>query len=488
MAERLAFKSQQSFLEKISMGATGTRRVFADLASQGHDPLELERGSRSFKIWKQVKIKRIRVPDILCVDCATRIESRAKRSLEISMSHSLSDPERGWDNGLRDNDFVALVVCERSGNRPVDWQADTLVQYVSVRDMRGARDAGQALLMRPKGAEEGFEQRINWPAAVASASGTVVDVSRDRLQYRRLRDNRIISLRLRAKGITLSPLVQPCDQIVRNQVLAAVVPVRRRFTCSKTTSARYYIDQLSSLELSERYAAAKALQRFRSPEAVDALAQEIANRSEHLYVRLEAAASLAQQGDRLGWDLINQCLAHPYLQNRLEAVIVLGEIQSDISRQMLADVLLDRSQHPEIRAAAAWALGELRDKVALAALIQSFTAVDEVIRVEAARALAKLALGSTPELIQELATSSPNVRPGVAWALAEAGQFSVQDVLGALVDDDTRRWVSYIVGVQPPDRYVHEIEQLRKRDPEVYFAVTVLWKIMSSWIYRLEEY
>ncbi len=33
-----------------------------------------------------------------------------------------------------------------------------------------------------------------------------------------------------------------------------------------------------------------------------------------------------------------------------------------------------------------------------------------------------------------------------------------------------------------------EIEQLAASDPEVYFAVTVLWKILASWVYELEEY
>lgn len=77
----------------------------------------------SYKIWKQIKIKRLRVPDILCLNCGTRVEARAKTQLEISMSHSLSDPERGWDKGLADRDVVALSLCAKSGERPVDWQA-----------------------------------------------------------------------------------------------------------------------------------------------------------------------------------------------------------------------------------------------------------------------------------------------------------------------------------------------------------------------------
>lgn len=87
MANRRSFKSDVSFLEKISIGATGTKKVFENLKSLGHAPIELERGSMSFKIWKGIKIKRVRVPDILCVKCGKRVESRAKTNLAISMSH-----------------------------------------------------------------------------------------------------------------------------------------------------------------------------------------------------------------------------------------------------------------------------------------------------------------------------------------------------------------------------------------------------------------
>ena len=70
MAQR-SFKSDESFLEKLAIGAIGARRVMADLQSQGYRPIELERGSSGFKIWKSIKIKRIRVPDILLVDSGT---------------------------------------------------------------------------------------------------------------------------------------------------------------------------------------------------------------------------------------------------------------------------------------------------------------------------------------------------------------------------------------------------------------------------------
>ncbi len=61
-------------------------------------------------------------------------------------------------------------------------------------------------------------------------------------------------------------------------------------------------------------------------------------------------------------------------------------------------------------------------------------------------------------------------------------------MLNILVDEDARQWVAYILGTQDQQRLVQEIEQLRIKDPEIYFAVTVLWKVMTSWIYNLEEY
>ena len=81
MAGHRSFKTDESFLEKLAIGATGACAVFNDLQRQGHKPIELERGSMDYKIWKNIKIKRLRVPDLLCLDCGTRVEARAKTQL-----------------------------------------------------------------------------------------------------------------------------------------------------------------------------------------------------------------------------------------------------------------------------------------------------------------------------------------------------------------------------------------------------------------------
>ncbi len=168
MNGRRAFKTDESFLEKISIGAVGTKKVFHDLSNQGHRPIELERGSMSFKIWKGIKIKRVRVPDLLCVDCGKRVESRGKTKLEITMSHSVSTPERGWDFGLNDDDYLALVKCSKSGSGPMDWVAEGPVQYVGIEGMRAAYTKKLVVAEEPKGATEGFELRITWPSCIAN--------------------------------------------------------------------------------------------------------------------------------------------------------------------------------------------------------------------------------------------------------------------------------------------------------------------------------
>lgn len=108
----MAFKRDWSFLEKITMGATGTKRVIEVLNNEGYQVIELERYCTSNKIWS-TKIKRLRIPDLLCLHCGKRIESRAKSKLGIIMSDSKNNINRRWFSGLRDSDLVAFVQCHK---------------------------------------------------------------------------------------------------------------------------------------------------------------------------------------------------------------------------------------------------------------------------------------------------------------------------------------------------------------------------------------
>ena len=122
------------------------------------------------------------------------------------------------------------------------------------------------------------------------------------------------------------------------------------------------------------------------------------------------------------------------------------------------------------------------------ALVESFNTLETAIQIEAARALVKIARRHLDLVIAKLTESTPVERPGIAWAVSRAGGFMVDQLLPALVDEDARQWVAYIIGTQHQEAMLPQIEALAIRDPQVYFAVTVLWKIIASWVYGLEEY
>ncbi len=112
----MGFKEDADFARFVSMGAVATNAVRADLKVHGHDAIELERFAMSNKVW-QTKVKRMRLPDLVCVHCGLRIESRGKRQLGIIVSHSETN-ERGWEWGMRDEDLFAFLRVDTSEDPP----------------------------------------------------------------------------------------------------------------------------------------------------------------------------------------------------------------------------------------------------------------------------------------------------------------------------------------------------------------------------------
>lgn len=55
-------------------------------------------------------------------------------------------------------------------------------------------------------------------------------------------------------------------------------------------------------------------------------------------------------------------------------------------------------------------------------------------------------------------------------------------------DHNLRIWTSYIAGYGKDHFTEEQISELCVNDPEVYFAASVLWQVLSSWIYELGEY
>ena len=146
-----AFKPDSSFFIKIVRGAVGSRAVAADLNRRGHRMVELERGSTDAKIWKDVKRKRVRIPDLVCTRCGAKVESRAKSDASLVMSHTPTESERSWSFGMVDTDWVAFPVCTAADvpdwsngrfnghasywheRRWARWQAEPWINYFTVK-------------------------------------------------------------------------------------------------------------------------------------------------------------------------------------------------------------------------------------------------------------------------------------------------------------------------------------------------------------------
>lgn len=486
------FKSDDSFLRKLAVGAAGTNATIDRLTALGFRPIELERGSTGFKIWKKIKIKRVRVPDILCLKTGLRFESRGKTKPEISMSHSLKDPKRAWDAGMRDDDFVSIVIFQQSAESPIDLKRISPVQFIKVKDLRDAFTQKRVSITKPKGVEEGSEIRVVWTAAIANHPSTVSEVSAKRIRLTPSPSGRVQTVQLiRSKGAnTLAPLVRVGDAVEANQIVAASVPVTVAVSCPPSVDEAYFVAKLTSINLSERYAAAKALRYRGYTTARSALADRIIHADEDIYVQLEAAAALAACAHPEGWAFIESKLRSAVmdvpLETQLETVIVVSEIPNPRSENLLIEVLRDARRDEELRAGAAWALGQFATRTAASALVDTFNSTALDVKTEAARALLKITGAQVDHVVELLRTCAPDQRDGLSWVLARSGSFDPNSVV-MRADDNLRRWISYILGHGKARFAKSDVDAICKSDPEVYFAASVLWQILESWVDGLTE-
>jgi hypothetical protein len=487
------FKSDDSFLKKLVIGATGTNITIAYLKELDYFPIELERGSTGYKIWKRIKIKRVRVPDILCLKTGLRFESRGKTKAEISMSHSLNDPNRAWDAGMRDDDYVSIVVIDQNSESPIDVKQISPVHFVCVRDLRNAYQLQQISISKPKGFEEGSEIRVVWPSASANHKSVIKVTEPGRIILQPISDERQQTIILtRNKGkIHLIPQVKEGQTVYSNQIVASVVSIKTAIHDTIRVDEEYYIEKLNSISLSERYAAAKALRYLGYDKAKPILKQRMNDPQENIYVQLEAAAALAVNNDSSGWNfmeskLTRSTLAVP-LETQLETIIVLSEIQRPQSEYLLSSILNDNIRDDELRAGAAWALGQFETESSATSLVSAFNSNPLDVKIEAARALLRIAEPQIHYLLELLLNGEEETRDGIAWVLARKGMFNPTDMI-SINDDNLRKWASYIIGFGKDKFQESDIEKLCMTDPEVYFAASVLWQVLSSWVADVKEY
>jgi HEAT repeat protein len=135
-----------------------------------------------------------------------------------------------------------------------------------------------------------------------------------------------------------------------------------------------------------------------------------------------AAISLASMSTDAVWALID-ALRAPHPSARRNATWALGELHSPRAPGLpeVAPLLIALADEAApVRAGAAWALGETKDRRATMPLCTALQDRDPAVRHHAARALGELAdaRGVDP-LLAALDDPSPEVQQSAAWALEE---------------------------------------------------------------------
>jgi len=151
----------------------------------------------------------------------------------------------------------------------------------------------------------------------------------------------------------------------------------------------------------------------------------------------DAAIAIAALEGQRARDYFLRALREGPIGERQRAALVLGRIGAP--GWALEPLLgaLDSTRPPVVRAQAAWALGQLRDRRAVQALMAALKEDNEAIAYAAAMALSVLGEPAVPSLIAALNSDMDMLRQMVVKSLARMGNSSARPLL-AIVQDETQ--------------------------------------------------
>jgi HEAT repeat protein len=463
----MGFKADTSFLRFVSMGAAGTRQLMRVLKQAGFEPIELERYSTSNKIWA-TKVKRLRLPDILCVRTGLRVEVRAKSDLQIRMSDAPVNPERRWDVGMRDEDLAAFIACSDDNGAPEPV-------FFAYRDLR--RSESKSRLSDPKAASEGTETARTWPSIVPKRSGVVTQIDKSVIRVLmdadKERPERPQTFQLRDK----TAYVSVGDRFTADASIIGGAPVNR---AKLTTYMKNTYDPLAEIDSKkevDRYAAVKALPFLPKlkTKAIAALEKRLDGEKEER-ILLEAAGSGTTLGIDKGWDKLESFVwSGNRADMRMEAVFILTESKSAKAVPLLRRIASAKQfEGNEIRQAAVWGLGKAGHKsyVDLATFLND--PEDDVV-LHAIGGFGEDANGSVVNLLVNLLRlGSPKEAAAASEALRVIGNDTVLEKLIAVAKQgEPANWILATLGRLAPAKVRAELKGdplLNKLEP--LFLVT----------------
>lgn len=500
MAARLSTKPDASFFRKIVVGAIGARAVIADLNRNGHKFIELERGSTDTKLWRDVKRKRVRIPDLVCAKCGQRIECRAKTKNDLAMSHSPNDEERSWNFGMVGTDWIAFPVCTaieevdstigrlkdsgsfwNEANR-IRWSTNSYINYFAVAEF----EMHQHNRSTTKSGAEGAETFIQWKATFCTKEqGTVTRVNDPEGKIT------VMPSDGRSHTWTIKPplriVVREGDTVQFGQVLAvAPQPISQLdLTCSGDITRDQISEMLSSRQRTRRFTGVKLARVRQASELESDIASLAQDSDEDVYVRLEGVSYLVGVCGHSAERLFDEFLNGNDEQNQLESVIAMGEAGTEDSVAVLASVLRDVNRPYFLRSAAAWSLGQTKLESANEHLVAAFADVDLDLRRESLETLVGLGGRAVERLLAGLREANIDIIAGCAEALRQQDRLpanAISFLSTAIRDNTPNNWIVWLVGQLGEPQLRSEVEKLRHASPQIYYAIQLMWSFTESWI------
>lgn len=470
----MGFKEDADFARFVSVGAIGTAAVAGCLRNQfDHQPIELERYAMSNKVW-QTKVKRLRLPDLLCVRCGLRVESRAKSKLKIMLSHS-DTPGREWDaGGMRQDDLFAFLHTDISQDpphcgAPIFFSKEALQASIA-----------QAKRSAPKAASEGSEVTLTWPCWVPTKRGRYLGVDDEgRIVFSSV-DGRVQRYwQWRNWGGPRIVYSEPGDFIRGDeQVLAGVAEQTSDLMCSGDSWD--LVAALRSSDIVERYAAVKAAGSVELRGLSNTLSRISVEASEDWRVRLEAQIALARLDPDPWVRKITDQVSDPETEvdQQMEAVLAMSELPSEAAAKALDQIAADSDLPSELRAAAVWGLGQGAAR-SPELLLDHFVDPEPIVALHAISSVDDLSSDLQRTLIGWMAAEELNRASAAAQLLQRHG--CVDSLLKATqIGDNARLWALRALGELPP-ALVRCLAGSRLT-PEVEEVLLPMWLGQDDWL------
>lgn len=470
----MGFKEDADFARFLSMGVYAADAVTQDLEqNHGHQIIELERYAKANKVW-QTKVKRMRLPDLMCINCGRRFESKGKTKLEIKLSDSTL-PGRTWrDGGMRPEDIFAFARVDMTTD-PVTV-AD--VVYVTRRSLENALSSSRE--GNRKSVSEGSEMDRKWPMWAPDYAGEVVTLDQDLKKIVVTKGTRTYSYGHGRNWEAFNSLAVG-DSFESGQPVAFSFHMSQSVNCAGAGSWRWQEDLLSTDE-DIRFPAVKAA-RFLGAEKVERMLLSITNdEASDWRLHLEAHASLAPTHPSSVAALLTLAAAATSSDEiRMEAVFALSEIDTDDAVEALYSVAssTDPVMPEEVRAAAAWGLGTGARK-ASAALMFLVNDPSVLVSTHAAAVMPNVLPQSCLDELQNwLRVDDPHRAATAAHLLAERNL--VPELVSALqVAPERVRWLIVLaLGDTSREAVQHLVDGL---DAQSRAGIATLWAKDEDWL------